>query len=145
MLKPIREWQGFTGRRTWNETNARQTNGTTLVAEGTVVCWYGQASGPTRNRQCGAVTSKHYNPGDCPHNSGIPCEDSFIKVEPEWGRPRFYATDGDSGAPVFAWNTAFGVLSRAMYYSDGTAPFVAYSSIDEPYYHKSPLCYNGVC
>jgi hypothetical protein len=63
----------------------------------------------------------------------------------EWGKPRFYATDSDSGAPVFAWNTAFGIVSRAFYYSDGTAANVVYSSIDEPYFWGWSLCYDGSC
>lgn len=80
-----------------------------------------------------------------PYGSGNPCEDNYVEVRPEWGKPRFYATDGDSGAPVFAWNTAFGIVSRAFYYTDGTAANVVYSSIDEPYFWGWSLCYNGAC
>jgi hypothetical protein len=134
-----------TGRRTKGETNQRELSGTTLVREGSVVCWYGQASGPTRGQQCGAVVNTHYNPGQCPAGSGNPCEDNYIEVRAEWGKPRFYATDGDSGAPVFAWNTAFGIASRSFYYTDGTAENLVYTSIDEPYYWSYSLCYNGSC
>lgn len=81
-------------------------------AIGTYVCKWGKATG----RTCGYIQSKSYNPSYIPGNG----EDSYIRVD---GRGRILGAPGDSGAPWFMENLAYGIHVSGT--SDGDAIYMA--------------------
>lgn len=81
-------------------------------AIGTYVCKKGNATG----RTCGYIQSKTYNPSYIPGNG----EDSFIRVN---GYGATLSAPGDSGAPWFVDNLAYGIHSGGI--SDGDAIYMA--------------------
>jgi streptogrisin C len=79
---------------------------------GTYVCKFGNATG----RTCGYIQSKSYNPSYIPGNG----EDSYIRVN---GYGATLSAPGDSGAPWFVDNLAYGSHSGSI--SDGDAIYMA--------------------
>ena len=102
-----------------NEFNSglgyRACTGTRLRSQqaiGTYVCKNGNASG----RTCGYIQSRTYNPSYIPGNG----EDSYIRVN---GYGAILSRPGDSGAPWFVENLAYGINSGSI--SDGDAIYMA--------------------
>ncbi len=114
------------------------------AANGTFVCWYDGAYGPDHGQQCGEVNANWVRVNDwCgPTTDRVPCGHYWVEVIPKAGAPRFYAGAGDSGSPVFAWNTAFGIVTNSRHYSDGSAEAMWYTSIDDPYSFGYSLLFN---
>lgn len=94
-------YRACTGTRTRNQQ-----------AIGTYVCKWGTATG----RTCGYIQSKSYNPSYIPGNG----EDSYIRVN---GYGATLSAPGDSGAPWFVDNLAYGINSGTI--SDGDAIYMA--------------------
>jgi hypothetical protein len=129
-----------TGRRTLANTNTK--GGTaqgswvagSSTVQGTQVCFYGQRTGPTFGQSCGEVTFKgvRYNCG------GTACGGWFVEIQ-----GTMTCNQGDSGAPVFAWQTAFGVLNGCDPYATtaGATTRVSYTSIDAMYARGYALKY----
>ena len=117
----------LTGRRTMSSTDARVTDN---VAQGSVVCFYGMRMGPTYGQSCGEVTYKGYQfGGGAGYN---------VQIE-----GNMTCNQGDSGAPVFAWNIAFGIVNRCspLATSQGQTTVMTYTSIDAVYASGFSLVY----
>lgn len=117
----------LTGRATTSSTNARVTDN---VTQGSMVCFYGMRTGPTYGQSCGEVTYKGYQFG-----GGVGYN---VQIEGS-----MTCNQGDSGAPVFAWNTAFGIVNRCSPYatSQGQTTVMTYTSIDAVYASGFSLVY----
>ncbi|MDC0886489.1 hypothetical protein OAS19_01685 [Altererythrobacter sp.] len=122
--------RNLTGRRTLSSTQARVTDG---VAQGSVVCYYGMRTGPIVGQSCGEVTYKGYYEGQ-PGKAGY-------KVQIEGAD--LACNQGDSGGPVFAWNTAFGIVGGCDPYSSvkGGTDRMVYTSTDALYAYGYSLAY----
>jgi streptogrisin C len=94
---------------------------------GTYVCKFGNATG----RTCGYIQSKTYNPSYIPGNG----EDSYIRVN---GYGATLSAPGDSGAPWFFDNLAYGINSGSI--SDGDAIYMAVDYL--PWVGAAILTYN---
>jgi len=79
---------------------------------GTLVCHFGNATG----RACGIIRSKSYNPSYIPGNG----DDKFIRVD---GNGRTISAPGDSGAPWFFEDLAYGIHSGT--FNDRDAIYMA--------------------
>ena len=80
--------------------------------------------------------------GTCGNNTKVACEPIWIRVDPKAGQSYVYAGQGDSGSPVFAWNTAFGILTNsAHYFGSAQSLHVLYTSIDDVYSYSYALAY----
>lgn len=149
-------YRTLTGRRTQNSTCTKP--GATSIAtgepsyttptscqgavNGTFVCWYGGAYGPANGQQCGEVNANWVRLSSCgPETARVPCDPYWVEVVPKAGAGRFYAGPGDSGGPVFAWNTAFGIMTNSDYYSDGSSYVMWYTSTDDIYSFNYSLLY----
>ncbi len=90
-----------------DEVTKRVVDQTRYVADtavGDAVCKFGSTSGAS----CGVVTSVNYAPSsDC---NGQTCAATYVLVEPAAGETQFGCAAGDSGGPVFADSTAYGIL-----------------------------------
>lgn len=111
--------RAVTGTRRRTSTN---TNG--WFSTGSQVCH----NGITTGKSCGEVQTIKYKPtfpGSC---GGSTCNAVFIKVE----GPNLACFGGDSGGPIYAWNTAFGIQTSASFSGrlPGQCNFMTYSSID---------------
>lgn len=118
----------------------RRLKGST--ATGSYICKYGRNSGPVYGPTCGEVTSKNFNPNYTAPNSPyacsngpsyVYCQNSFVEVQSRTSE-KMYCRGGDSGAPIFAYDIAFGILSGCANYSgsDETYNYI-YTSMDEAY------------
>ena len=118
----------LTGRRTQSSTDARVTDG---VAQGSTVCFYGMRTGVLYGQSCGEVTYKNINYGG---GQGY-----FVQVE----GPSITFNFGDSGSPVFAWSTAFGIVSGCGNPSNtqNTGQRITYTSTDAVYARGYSLAY----
>jgi streptogrisin C len=96
-------------------------------AIGTYVCKNGNATG----RTCGYIQSRSYNPSYIPGNG----EDSYIRVN---GYGATLSAPGDSGAPWFVENLAYGINSGSI--SDGDAIYMAVDYL--PWVGAAILTYN---
>lgn len=145
----------LTGRRTKSTTQDRLT--ATADTKGTYVCFYGRKSGPTYGQSCGEVNDLWYNPDyaintpsgqyGCSNGpTAITCEFNYVEVV-QSGTTQMNCIGGDSGAPVFIYTVAFGVLSGCSNYTDGLgnpmprAYSFIYSSMDDIYYDGYSLIY----
>lgn len=117
----------LTGRRTISSTNATVTDN---VSQGSVVCFYGMRTGPTFGQSCGEVTYKGYALGG---GTGY-----YVQIE-----GTMTCNSGDSGAPVFAWNTAFGIVRGCspLATTAGGTRYMTYTSTDALYAHGYSLAY----
>lgn len=135
------------------------------ATSGTFVCWYpGHYSQPVSGahgthsvghpgvgQQCGEVNARAVKLGRCGASGTITCDYSWVEVIPKEGQREFIAGEGDSGSPVFAWNTAFGIVTNAGWYdangslySDPAAGRVThmwYTPIDDVYSKGYQLLY----
>ncbi|HEY0370680.1 MAG TPA: PKD domain-containing protein [Thermoanaerobaculia bacterium] len=101
---------------------------------GTYVCKWGTTSG----RTCGYITSRHAEPSYVPNS-----DDTFVRVE---GYGAVLSAPGDSGAPWFLENIAYGINSGA--YSDGDAIYMPINYLDRIgvsvlTYNPTPACVAG--
>ncbi|HEX8307036.1 MAG TPA: S1 family peptidase [Allosphingosinicella sp.] len=127
--------RALTGRRTISSTNAKYTDG---VAQGTVICFYGQTTGPVSGQGCGEVTFKQVY---FPAGGGTPTAGVAGSYNLQF-TGSFACLAGDSGGPVFAYNTAFGVLSGCdTVGSDIRERTAAYTSTDLAYANGFSLAY----
>lgn len=80
------------------------------------------------------------------------CDYWWVEVIPNEGQPTMVAGEGDSGSPVFAWNTAFGIMTNAGWYgsdgnllysdpANGRVTHMWYTPIDEVYNKGYQLLY----
>lgn len=125
----------LTGRRTIDSTSARYTDG---VTQGSFLCFYGRATGPSNGQGCGEVVFKRvYFPSS---GGGWDNEPGsyFIQILGNFG-----CLPGDSGSPVFAWNTAFGVVKGCDTTGSSTAVqrYMTYTSTDFAYSKGFSLAY----
>ena len=144
----IGEYRYPTGRRTQGSTYAAGYDiYDNYHATGTFVCWFGGESGSTYGQQCGEVTATYARPkATCGSGTAespyVPCEYNSIRVEPKAGQSYIYAGQGDSGSPVFAWNTAFGIVgTSAHYFGSAQSISITYTSIDDIYSWDYRLAY----
>ena len=101
------------------------TNSSGWFSSGSYVCHFGHTTGFS----CGEVQSTTYQPGDAAAcTSSSPCSAVWVK----FSGPDLACYSGDSGGPVFADNTAFGVFSTAAFSgkAKGQCSFGTYSSVD---------------
>ncbi|HEU0100219.1 MAG TPA: S1 family peptidase [Allosphingosinicella sp.] len=127
--------RALTGRRTISSTSAKYTDG---VAQGTVICFYGQTTGPVSGQGCGEVTFKQVY---FPAGGGTPTAGVAGSYYLQF-LGSFACAPGDSGAPVFAYNTAFGVLSGCdTVGTDIRQRTAAYTSTDLAYANSFTLAY----
>lgn len=104
------------------------------ATSGTFVCWfpghYSQAVSGTHGthsvghpgvgQQCGEVNARAVKMDRCGPAGTTTCDYSWVEVIPKEGQPTMIAGEGDSGSPIFAWNTAFGIVTNAGWYgADG--------------------------
>jgi hypothetical protein len=114
--------RAITGRRTLAST-----------AQGSTVCFYGRTTGPLVGQGCGDITyvALHYGCSvSCPAGYHVEMVGTMA------------CNGGDSGAPVFAWNTAFGIV-RGCEPQGNTkvSTRLAYTSTDMPYSRGYSLKY----
>lgn len=110
----------LTGRRTIASTTGTDSNqgAASTATTGTFVCFYGMRTGPTNGQGCGEVTFNGYG-----YDAG---PGYFVRI-----KGTFACNSGDSGAPVFAYTTAFGVLSGCITLSNSpVANQMDYTSMD---------------
>jgi hypothetical protein len=148
------EVRTLTGRRTKANTDEKLD---LADPRGAYVCFYGRVTGPKRGQVCGEVNDVWHNPNypmDASQNqfgcsngpTVIPCEYNYVEVVPSGTSP-LYCFGGDSGAPVFAYTIAFGILSGCSQILDASgnptdsAVNLIYTSIDELYYYNYSLIY----
>lgn len=127
--------RALTGRRTITSTNARYTDN---VAQGSQVCFYGRVTGPTNGQACGEVVFKRvYFPSSGPGRDNE-AGSYFMQVLGKFG-----CLPGDSGAPVFAWNTAFGVVKGCDTTGSSASVdrYMTYTSTDYIYDRDFSLAY----
>ena len=103
------------------KTSARAVLGArsrTSTRAGDFVCRRGETTGYS----CAQVELVNYAPpGEL---CGGPCDPTWVTV------PGPQCKAGDSGAPVFLGNTAFGIVKGGNYSRDGTCNFYYYMSMD---------------
>jgi hypothetical protein len=156
-----------TGTSTVNDTailvGSADCNGAT---SGTFVCWYpGHYSQPVSGahgthsvghpgvgQQCGEVNARAVKMDRCGPTGTTVCDYWWVEVIPKEGQPTMVAGEGDSGSPVFAWNTAFGIMTNAGWYgadgnllysdpANGRVTHMWYTPIDEVYNKGYQLLY----
>lgn len=114
----------LTGRRTIASTTGTVLNQgkASTATRGTFVCFYGMRTGPTNGQGCGEVTYNGFTYGG---ETGF-----FVEF-----KGTFACNQGDSGAPVFAYNTAFGVVSgcRILTNTPVSNNELSYTSMDAAY------------
>lgn len=123
----------LTGRRTIASTTGTVSNQgiTSTATTGTFVCFYGRRTGPTNGQGCGEVT---YNGYSYAGGSGY-----FVRI-----KGTFACNQGDSGAPVFAHTTAFGVQNGCVTLSNSpVANELDYTSTDAAYAYGYTLSYGS--
>jgi hypothetical protein len=121
----------LTGRRTIASTTGTVSNQgvASTATTGTFVCFYGLRTGPTNGQGCGEVT---YNGFSFSGGSGY-----FVRI-----KGTFACNSGDSGAPVFAHTTAFGVQNGCVTLSNSpVANELDYTSMDAAYAYGYKLSY----
>jgi hypothetical protein len=127
------------------------------AVNGTFVCWFGGHYGPPQainhsthsqahpgaGQQCGEVNAKYVRLDRCGPTGNLACDHAWVEVLPKEGESYFVAAEGDSGAPVFAWNTAFGIITNSRWYDANTGRSTAmwYTPIDEIYRNNYVLLY----
>ncbi|HEX8626362.1 MAG TPA: hypothetical protein VF782_14970 [Allosphingosinicella sp.] len=136
------------------------------ATSGTFVCWYpGHYSQPVAGahgthsvghpgvgQQCGEVNARAVKMPRCGPTGAIACDYWWVEVIPKEGQPTMVAGEGDSGSPVFAWNTAFGIMTNAGWYgsdgnllysdpANGRVTHMWYTPIDEIYNKGYQLLY----
>jgi hypothetical protein len=105
-----------TAKRTSRPVTAARSRASTRA--GDIVCHRGETSGYS----CALVELTDYAPpGDL---CGGPCDATWVTVSGPTCR------GGDSGGPVFAGTTAFGIMKGATYSRDGKCHFYFYMSAD---------------
>jgi hypothetical protein len=133
----IGEYRNVTARNTVAGTTVK-----TSTKAGSFVCWYGGEWGSQVAQQCGEVTSKTARPGSCGNVTKVTCNAAWIRLDPQPGQSYVYAGEGDSGSPVFVWNTAYGILTNsAHYYGVAQSDHVLYTSLDDAYAKGFTLAY----
>ena len=114
----------LTGRRTIASTTGTVVNQgkASTATRGTFVCFYGMRTGPANGQGCGEVT---YNGISYGGGTGY-----FVEF-----KGTFACNQGDSGSPVFAYSTAFGVVSgcRILTNTPAINNELAYTSMDAAY------------
>ncbi|MCC4595467.1 S1 family peptidase [Xanthomonas campestris pv. phormiicola] len=96
---------------------------------GDALCFFGQSSGDN----CGVVDALDYNP-NLPNNGcgGYTCEAAFVSVAAPASDTNFICNPGDSGAPVFRDNYAYGILSGGAFsQSTGKCARIFYTPLDK--------------
>jgi len=136
------------------------------ATSGTFVCWYpghyskpvsgphgAHASGhPGVGQQCGEVNARAVKMDRCGATGTTACDYWWVEVIPKEGQPTMVAGEGDSGSPVFAWNTAFGIMTNAGWYgsdgnllyhdeANGRVTHMWYTPIDDVYNKGYQLLY----
>lgn len=136
------------------------------ATSGTFVCWYpGHYSQPVAGahgthsvghpgvgQQCGEVNARAVKMKQCGPTGTLACDYWWVEVIPNEGQPTMVAGEGDSGSPVFAWNTAFGIMTNAGWYgadgnllyrdeANGRVTHMWYTPIDEVYNKGYQLLY----
>lgn len=137
------------------------------ATSGTFVCWYpghysqtiAGAHGthnlghPGVGQHCGEVNARAVKLQSCwPNGSLSNCDYSWVEVVTKEGQPTFVAGEGDSGSPIFAWNTAFGIATSSGWYgsdgkllyrdeANGRATHLWYTPIDDIYRRNYQLLY----
>jgi hypothetical protein len=128
----------LTGRRTKSTTDQKLTS-----TAGSYICWYGQTTGPSSGQQCGEVYSTsaapNYGGNGCSNTPPfVACQPNYVEIRQK-GTTQMQAWNGDSGAPVFAYTVAWGILSGSLNYFDALgnetrrAERVWYTSFDDLY------------
>jgi hypothetical protein len=134
------------------------------ATSGTFVCWYpghyskavSGAHGihgvghPGVGQQCGEVNARAVKMAKCGPTGTTACDYRWVEVIPKEGQG-MVAGQGDSGSPVFAWNTAFGIMTNAGWYdasgrlyvdeAQGKATHMWYTPIDDIYNKGYQLLY----
>jgi hypothetical protein len=128
------------------------------AVNGTFVCWYpghygapvaanhGQhsVSHPGAGQQCGEVNAKYVKVATwCGAAKNIQCDYAWVEVLPKEGENSFVAAAGDSGSPIFTWNTAFGIITNSNWYDEttGRSSAIWYTPLDEIYRNGYSLLY----
>jgi hypothetical protein len=131
------------GRRTKENTTER-----TSVIAGSYICAYGRNTGPRYGQSCGEVTNKYYNP-NYPHpgctngSTYVACAANYVEIRPR-GSETMYCIGGDSGAPIFTFDVAWGILSGCATYANSERTYnIIYTSIDELYFNGYALRYGS--
>jgi hypothetical protein len=123
-------------------TSVANTSVKTATKNGSFVCWFGGESGGTNAQQCGEVTSKSAKPANCSNTATVACNAVWIRLDPQPGQTYVWAGQGDSGSPVFVWNSAYGILTNsAHYFGTAQSQYVLYTSIDDAYAKGFTLAY----
>lgn len=141
----------LSGRRTKANTASRETDPTASAVVGSYVCFYGMSTAPHNGQECGEVWSTYANPNYSPPTSPygcsrgpdfVGCEANFVEVRPAKGET-VNCRLGDSGAPWFAYTTAFGIQSGCAWAVEGDpkASRLFYTSTDELYFWGFSLVY----
>ena len=131
------------GRRTKENTTER-----TSTTAGSYICAYGRNTGPRYGQTCGEVVNKYYDPNyahpGCTNGTTfVDCAANFVEIRAR-GAETMYCAGGDSGAPVFTFDVAWGILSGCSNYANSeTAYNLIYTSVDEVYYHSFTLVYGS--
>ena len=121
----------LTGRRTLSSTNAKDEP---TVAEGSFICFYGRNTGPVSGQSCGEVISKGVRFGTTSAEPNmIYASGTAYYVRVDGPSSSMKCIGGDSGAPWFAYTTAFGVMSRCAENHVGTTTVAYYTSMDSAY------------
>ena len=136
------------------------------ATNGTFVCWFPGHYGKTISgihglhtvghtavgQQCGEVNAKAVKLQECGPTDNLVCDYAWVEVIPKSGQSTFVAWQGDSGSPIFAWNTAFGIMTNSGYYGSygqqyrvddatGRTTHMWYTPIDEIYREGYSLLY----
>jgi len=107
----------------------------TATTAGSYICAYGQATGPRYGQSCGEVTSKYYDPNyPAPGCSNSPtyvdCHANFVEIRAR-GTETMYC-NSDSGAPIFTYDVAWGILSGCATYPGTDRTYnIIYTPVDE--------------
>jgi hypothetical protein len=129
----------LTGRRSKTATTSSSS-----TATGSIVCFFGRNTGAAEGQICGEVWSTTFAPvateirNDCSNSLTVvtACNQLFVQVgkHPASLKP-FTCNDGDSGAPWFALNTAFGIMKSSSALRNNTSPgrYCVYTSTDAFY------------
>lgn len=121
----------LTGRRTIASTTGTVTNqgSASTATTGTFVCFYGLRTGPSNGQGCGEVTFNGFS-----YSGGA---GYYVRI-----KGNFACNQGDSGGPVFAYTTAFGLTSGCVTLSNSpVANELDYTSMDAAYAYGYKLSY----
>lgn len=129
--------RALTGRRTLGTTDV--ASGT---AQGTWVCYYGLTSSPTYGQGCGEVKYKEFAASTTGSQGKMTVSNGpsyYVQVQGPTSGMR--CGPGDSGAPWFVYNVAFGIMSSCGENMVGSNSAANYTSMDAAYARNYKLTY----